>query len=211
MLDFLWQAKMPMRNSDPRRCLKSATSLLASLLLSGCISASPRAMYELSKFDPFTADPRGIAVAVQTDRNLRLRTGDVILQVALDSPDKAYTFDETFLLALTEGATDPRFTAKVERNDHIIVAAFAEADIARYEWAQSRARAAKAAGKSASKGSLTVGVRGGCRADGPLDDGTRIRTYMRTGSESGYFPLTGDMALKAMLGAGTLAGIPPCA
>ena len=212
MLDFLRLTKLPVQNRDPRRCcLKSAAGLGIALLLSGCISASPRAMYELSRFDPFAADPRGIAVAVQADRTLRLRTGDVILQVVLDSPDKAYAFDETFVLAITERSADPQFTARLEDSQHIIAAAFADADIARYQWVQSRARAAKAAGKTMGKGSLTIRVRGGCRTGGPLGEGAQIRIYMRTGSQSGYFPLTGNVALKDMLGARTFAGIPPCA
>lgn len=184
--------------------------LLLATGLSACMSLGPRAIYELSRFDPFTADPAGIAVAVRTDKALHLKDGDVVMRVARPDADPAKAFDETFRLAIWQTAADPKLGAAMPPSDHIIAARFADADLARYREVQAKARAARAQPGGKGRGTLSVTVTGGCRS-GPLE-GRRITvaTFMRTQAAGGFFPLTGAMDLADMLGGKPVGGIPSC-
>ncbi|WP_157384395.1 hypothetical protein [Nitratireductor soli] len=184
-----------------------ACILLGAAMLSACMATNPHALHQLSRFDPFKADPRHVAIAVKTDRNLWLRRGDVELRIALAAGGKAEAFDETFVLAIADSAAGAGFSAPVEPGDHVLTAMVAPEDRARFETVQHRARAAKTAN---GKGTLGVTVRGGCRS-GPLDTETlSVRSYMRTEAGGEFFPLTGEIGLQKMLGGKSLAGIPPC-
>ncbi|EKF19136.1 hypothetical protein [Nitratireductor pacificus] len=184
-----------------------AAALLCAMTLSGCMATSPRALYALSTFDPLTADPRDVAVAVRTDRNLLLRHGDVELRMALAADD---TFDETFVLAVSGVGANQRFEQPVAPGNHVLMAAIAPEDRARFERIQRRAREARAAGTTKGRGTLSVAIRGGCR-NGPLDAGSvSARSYMRTAAGGSFFPLTGEIGLREMLGAEAVAAIPSC-
>ncbi|MCR4268135.1 hypothetical protein [Nitratireductor sp. ZSWI3] len=183
---------------------------VVQIALTGCLGAGPRSMLELSNFDPFRADPRGIAVAVKTDRHLHLVTGDVRLRVAFASPDAARRFDESFILAVSKGRTDSGFPDKLATSEHLITARIADADIARYEAVQKRARAVSGADRPDEEGTLAVSMEGGCRT-GPVDErAVTLRTYLRARADGAYFPLTGTMSLEKTFGSKSVAGIPPC-
>lgn len=184
--------------------------LFGAAMLSACMATSPRALYELSGFDPFKADPRHVAIAVKTDRNLQLQRGDVELRIALSAEDEVQAFDETFVLAVSDSAAGARFSQPVQPEEHVLVAAVAPEDRARFEATQQRVRMARAAKTADGKGTLSVTVKGGCR-NGPLDAETlSVRSYMRTRAGGDFFPLTGEIKLQKMLGGKSLAGIAPC-
>ena len=181
--------------------------LLGAAMLSACMATSPRALYELSTFDPFRADPDHVAIAVKTSRNLLLQRGDLELRIAFAAEDETHAFDETFVLAVTDGSTGVTLNQKIKPEDHVLTATIAPEDKARFETTQRRALGADS---KDGEGTLSVTVKGGCRT-GSLDAETLfVRSYMRTKAGGSFFPLTGEIELKELLGGKSPAGIPPC-
>ena len=107
------------------------------------MTANPRTLYELSRFDPLNADPADIAVAVKTDRKLHLRQGDVVLRLALDSDDKSRAFDERFVLSITRDTGTANLAGSLKETEHVLSAAVAAGDRERFRAVQARARKAR--------------------------------------------------------------------
>ncbi|WP_187968744.1 hypothetical protein [Aquibium microcysteis] len=178
--------------------------------LSGCSSLSPGAAVNLAGFDPFSADPAALAVAVRSTRALRLRTGDVSLRIALAADDPAEAFDETLRLAIVEGADVAGIPVEPERRERVHVASVAKEDRARLAAIQARVRAYKARAEPRGRGTLAIGVSGGCR-DGELDaESARLATFMRTDEGRPFFPLTREQPLMKALEGVPLDHLPPC-
>lgn len=183
-----------------KRTVTSLAGVFCAAALSACVSGNPRTLYELSKFDPLSADPAGIAVAVKTDRKLHLRQGDVMLRMALASEDKNRAFDESFVLTVIGDKEPAGFGQALKPNEHVLSAAIAAEDRQRFRAAQARARAARAEDATEGKGSISVSINGGCTS-GPLDlKDTTVRSYMRTQAGGRFFPLTGEMKITEVLG-----------
>ncbi len=185
--------------------------LLSCLLLgaSGCASIAPSAISRLAAFDPLSAEPEKIAVAAIMPKFLRLRDGDVSLDLKIDAADPDYRMEEKFLLNTSEGTPPPGLPA-ISAEQSVQVVRIAPADIKRLEEAQQRARDYKKNSTENGKGSLMANVSGGCRTapipDGPLP----LQLLMTTGGDSGFFPLTRQVDLRKMLGDDTVSKIPEC-
>jgi hypothetical protein len=74
---------------------------------------------------------------------------------------------------------------------------------------QARARAAKAKGTGRGNGMVSVGIQGACRT-APIPRDVTVRTFMRTEAKGEFFPLTGEIGVRSMLGDKGLAQIPAC-
>lgn len=66
-------------------------------LVSACSAIPVRSMIELSRFDPMTADPKGIAVAVELSDGLSARPGKTVMTLSAEGPG-AQTLSEAFVL-----------------------------------------------------------------------------------------------------------------
>lgn len=195
-----------------QRTAASLAGVFGAVALSACVSGNPRTLYELSQFDPLSADPAGIAVAVKTDRKLYLRQGDVMLRMALASEDSDRAFDERFVLTVIEDREPSGFSQTLKADEHVLSAAIAAEDRKRFRATQARARAARADNATEGKGSISVSINGGCTS-GPLDlKETTVRSYMRTQAGGRFFPLTGEMKLAEVFrqAKAPVAGIPSC-
>lgn len=178
--------------------------------LAGCTSLSPGAAVNLAGFDPFSADPAALAIAVRSTKALRLRTGDVSLRIALAADDPAEAFDETLRLAIVDGAGVAGIPVEPERRERVHVASVAQEDRARLAATQARVRAYKARAKPMGRGTLTISVSGGCR-DGEFDaENARLATFMRTAEGRPFFPLTREQPLAKALAGVPLERLPPC-
>jgi hypothetical protein len=184
------------------RCLMAAMMFT----LGGCASLAPSAVARLASFDPLSADPSAIAIAVRTSDRLRLRTGDVKLRVALQSDDAALAFDERFDLEVMGGDVGSLPGGTLISDEHVLLARVAADDRARLAETQARARATKGKGK----GSIEVSVSGGCRTGDIEPAKLRFSAYMRTEDSGAFFPLTRDVSLARMVGADAVAALPPC-
>ncbi len=191
---------------------KRLLTLLSPLALCACMTANPRALYELSRFDPFNAEPDAIGVAVKTDRNLRVQTGDVELRVALESENPKQAFDERFILSVDGAAAPENLAKELGPHDHVLAAAIAPQDHARFRIAQEKARIARAQNTTKGKGTLSISVSGLCRT-GPLSSAKpTVRNYMRTVANGDFFPLSGEIPLSEVFGKAALSAqeIPAC-
>ncbi len=186
-------------------------TLSAALLafLTGCASVNPVALARLASFDPLSADPAAISVAVVAPKSIRLRDGDATLKLALDAANPKWRFDETIelevaVLAGAEGiAHDPA-------RETLTMARIGEADLARMRAAQQKALAHKATGEGKGKGSISVGVGGGCTI-APLPEGPlAVSIYMRTDPAGDYFQLVGGQDLRKLAGGKLVDNIKPC-
>lgn len=178
--------------------------------LAGCASLSPGAAVNLAGFDPFSADPAALAIAVRSTEALRLRTGDVSLRIAMAPDDPDAAFEETLRLAIVNDATVSGIDVEPERRETVHVALVAPDDRARFAAIQARVRAYREAGKPNGRGTLSIRVSGGCR-DGEIEaESARIATFMRTVEGRPFFPLTRDQPLATMLAGVPLERLPPC-
>jgi hypothetical protein len=182
-----------------------AATAAAVLILSGCASLAPSAVGKLAGFDPLSADPASVAVAVRTDRRLWLRTGDVVLRIALEAEDGGTGFDESFELMVSPDGGDAVAGLAADDDEHVLVARVAPADRARLAETQAKARAARGKGR----GTFEVAVKGGCRT-GAIDPGVAASTYLRTGADETFFALTRNVRLARAIGADAVAAIPDC-
>lgn len=189
--------------------LLAASALTA--WLAACASLSPGAVASLAGFDPFSADPAALAVAVRTTQALRLRTGDVSLRIALATDDPAEAFDETLRLSIVDDPDASGITVEPGRRETVHVATVAPEDRPRLAAIQARARAYEAAGKPKGRGTVAISVSGGCRT-GEIDAGeARLSTYLRTAAGQPFFALTREQPLASALAGVPLERLPPCA
>lgn len=193
---------------SPRATL--AISALATWL-GACASLTPGAVANLAGFDPFSADPASLAVAVRTTKALRLRTGDVSLRIALAAVNPAEAFDETLRLRIVDDPDASGIDAKPGRGESVHVATVAPEDRERLAAIQARVRDYKAAGRPTGLGTLAISVSGGCRT-GEIDAGeATLSTYMRTAADQPFFALTREQPLAKALGGVPLDRLPRCA
>ncbi|MBO6717233.1 MAG: hypothetical protein JJ913_04670 [Rhizobiaceae bacterium] len=176
----------------------------ALFLLGGCASLAPAAVGKLATFDPLSAEPGSVAVAVKTDERLVLRTGDVVMRITLKPRGAEPGFDEAFDLEVLAAAEAPAI--QTGPHEHVLVARVAPVDHARLASTQQRARAARGQGR----GAFSVAIRGACRS-GDVDPADLVvSTYLRTTPGEPYFPLTREIRLARAIGADAVAAIPPC-
>jgi hypothetical protein len=194
--------------SRPRLPFLAVPALAA--WLAACTSLSPGAVARLAGFDPFSADPAALAVAVRTTQSLRLRTGDVSLRIALAADDPGEAFDETLRLSIVDDPDATGIVVEPDRRERVHVATVAPEDRARLATIQARVRAYKAAGRPKGRGTLAISISGGCRS-GEIDAGdARLSTYMRTAANQPFFPLTREQPLAKALAGVPLERLPSC-
>lgn len=183
-------------------------ALAAAFGLAGCASLAPGAAGKLAGLDPLSADPAALSLAAVMPVPTRLRSGDVVMTITLSAPAPHGPIDEAFALDVAAGAEAQGVTVNAE-TERLQVLKIAPADVERLRAAQARARAAKAAGVGA-KGSLTVGIRGGC-LDGPLGQGPLIAAvFMRAAPGEDYFAMLKPVDLRRLAGEEAIAKLPAC-
>ncbi len=188
------------------RATLSCLAAAIGLSLGGCASLAPSAVANLSSFDPLSADPSSIAVAVRTTDRLQLRTGDVGLRLAFDSTDTTLAFDEKFELEIVAGDTNSLPGRTLSEGEHVQLAMVAADDRSRLAETQAKACAARGKGN----GSLELAVSGGCRTGVIEPAKLTFQAYMRTENGGDFFPLTRDTSLAGVLGLEAVAALPLC-
>ena len=93
----------------------------------------------------------------------------------------------------------------------VTMARVPRADFERLSVAQKRGRAFRESGRKDGKGSLSIGVQGGCHA-GPLPEGELpVSIYIRTEPRVDYLPVLSGVDLRQVEEGAVAARIRPCA
>ncbi|UUP17485.1 hypothetical protein [Nitratireductor thuwali] len=192
-----------------RRAACAVLILALSLPAGACMAPGPQSPLELSRFDPFAADPAAVSAAIVLDRALHLRRGDIVMRVSLDSREPGLSFDETFVLALNGHSAGQLPGLAVAPNQHVQIAAIAKEDHARFQRVQQKARLAQEQRVSAGEGSLSITISGACRT-GPIGHAATARAYLRTAATSRYVPLTDQIELGRVLDGAAQGSIARC-
>ncbi|PLP60119.1 hypothetical protein CYK37_08120 [Mesorhizobium loti] len=182
---------------------------VATLTVVGCASIAPSALLKLAAFDPLSADPKVLGIAAVMPAAIKLRTGDVVLELALKAPAPYGPVHEVVPLEIADGdkalgvVASPSF-------EHIQQARVATADVERLSAALAKARSYRATGQRDGKGSISVTIRGGCRA-GAIDSGSlKAAIYMRLKPDEKFFPVTTAIDLRKLLGDEAVGRLSPC-
>ena len=187
------------------RCLP----VLPALLLAGCASLNPVTLAKLARLDMLEADPGAIVVAAVAPTSIRLSTGDVKLTLKLDSDDPDWVINEVVLLevAALTGADQVSHDLQTQ---NVTMARVPQDDLERLANAQKKARAFKTAGRKDGKGSLSVGVSGGC-IQGALPDGPlEVSIYLKTERGGEFLPVINALDLRKIDNGALVAKILPC-
>jgi hypothetical protein len=191
------------------RSLKFAgPALLAGL--SACASVNPMAMAKLVALDPLTADPAQISAAARLPQSLKLRNGDLVLRIKIDSKDSGIKLDETFALDVRDGKRGDAGTISAEPGERLQLAKVAQADLPRLGAVQAKAKAHKAKSQQNGEGSMSISIQGGCKTAEPDAGALPISIYLSTDAESGFYPVISEMDLRKQFGNDLIASIVPC-
>lgn len=183
--------------------------LVATLAVAGCASIAPSALLKLASFDPLSADPKVLAIAAVMPAALKLRNGDVVLDFSLQAPAPYGPVREVIPLEIIDGDRAPGIAASPSF-EHIQQARVKDQDVERLAAGLAKARAYRETGERGGKGSISVTIKGGCRA-GVIHDGVLAAAiYMRVKPGEKFFPLTTEIDLRKMLGNDAIARLPAC-
>lgn len=172
----------------------------ASLVLAACSAIVPSTAARLASFDPLTADPAAIELAVILPPGLAVSPGSATLELSADRG--AQHRSGTFRMA-DHAAPDIAVPAGATARGFVI----AEADVARMRALQTEIAGWKATG--AAKGSLGLGIGGCAIGEGPAPDATGS-VLIRVRKNGPFLPLIADGRLVDLLGPEVLAAIKPC-
>ena len=158
--------------------------LFAALLI-GCSSLDPAGLVALSRFDPMTAPPADMTVAVGVPDALDLRDGDAVFTVAYQPADPATPpVNSAYPLVIAPGKDGPRAPRDGET---IYLARFAPDSAEDLAALQAEIGQARNSGEDGS-GSISVAVEGGCLSD-PGIEALPVYLWLRTEPEGAFAPL----------------------
>ncbi|QAZ43770.1 hypothetical protein [Mesorhizobium sp. Pch-S] len=183
--------------------------LVAALAVAGCASVAPSALFKLAALDPLSADPEVLAIAAVMPAALKLRTGDVVLDFSLQVSAPAGSVHEVVPLEIVDGGKTPGVVASPSF-EHIQQARVAAKDVDRLAAGLAKARAYRETGRRDGKGSISVTIKGGCRAGATRDGSLTAAIYMRVKPGEKFFPLTTAINLRELLGNDAIARLPAC-
>jgi hypothetical protein len=192
----------------PRARQFAGLGLVASLC--ACASVNPMAMAKLAALDPLSADAAQISAAARLPDSLKLRNGDLVLRIKIDSKDSGMRLDERFLLDVRDGKPGDAGTISTLPGERLQLAKVAEADLPRLSAVQAKAKAHKAKAQHKGEGSLSISIEGGCKTAEPSTGALPISIYLSTEVESGYYPVISNMDLRKQFGNDLIAKIEPC-
>ncbi len=184
-------------------------SLIFALVTTGCASIMPSALLKLAAMDPLAADPAVLSIAAVMPAALKLRTGDVFLELSLNAPAPYGPVHEVVPLEIVDGGRMPGIVAS-PRFEHVQQARVATADVERLSAALAKARAYRATGARDGKGSISVTIRGGCRAGAISGGSLTAAIYMRLKPDEKVFPVTTALDLRKLLGDEAVGRLPAC-
>lgn len=178
--------------------LAPAAITALAIALSGCTSVVPSTLVRLSFLDPFTADPAGFAVALETDDGLDLLPDTAVLIFdAVHSPSGKVWHEE---LPLTEDrSVDGRVTYRISP-DGVDRLRVAQAEI--IQWKDT----------SDGNGTLRINVTAdGCRVVGAqVQDDPRVSVFMQLAQDAPMRPLVRNGPLLDIFEVDELAELPQC-
>jgi len=189
--------------------ISRACLFVVTLSVSGCASVTPSALLKLAAMDPLSADPKVLAIAAVMPAALKLRTGDVVLDISLQAPAPFGPVHETVLLEIVDGDKAPGVAASPSF-EHIQQARVAGKDVERLAAGLAKARAYRETGQRGGKGSISVTIKGGCRAGAVHDGPLTAAIYMRLKPGERFFPVTTAIDLRALFGKDGIARFPVC-
>lgn len=153
-----------------------ALALSAATMLSACVSMSPSDSKELAGFNPLSADPATTSFVADLPGFLQLRDGDV--EVRLAAADGS--FDERFALTIREPAGFAAGHKGAAGGRRLLTATVRRADLARFRFAQERARKLR---DRHVKGMLSVSITGGCRTAQPAADPQVANLFIQSSAD----------------------------
>lgn len=164
-----------------------AFALLALTLAASCSAVSRPDPSFAAPFDPLTAEPENIAVAIGVPESFQLRSGDARLSLSFAGGGAANVtrLEETVALDILPGV---RGGPKGDKGEQVYVLQIAAGDLGRLERAQAEILKLKAGGGD-GLGSISVEVSGGCFT-GPVPATLPVSSWLRTDPLQGFVRLS---------------------
>lgn len=186
-------------------------ALLLSTSLMACSTVPPSSMAQLALLNPLTMKPAEIRVVVTFPDGIRLKQGDVVMDVAWKNAESGEEIKRHFAMELVTGnAAAPQIGRMLRPDERLYLLMLGQADSEQFRSMQDQVMAQQNAGATGS-GSLTVGFAGGCTADPAIRTGpVKTSVLLRPDAESGYIPVFADMDLMGVLRGAGLSEVPAC-
>ncbi|HEV2506456.1 MAG TPA: hypothetical protein VGV39_25505 [Mesorhizobium sp.] len=191
------------------KCVLRICVFTVALAVAGCASVAPSALFKLAALDPLSADPKVLAIAAVMPAALKLRTGDVVLDFSFQAPALDGSVHEVVPLEIVDGDKAPGVVASPSF-EHIQQARVAAKDVERLAAGLAKARVYREAGRRDGKGSISVTIKGGCRAGAIHGGSLTAAIYMRVKPGEKFFPLTTAIDLRELLGNDAIVRLPAC-
>lgn len=194
-----------------RAFLGPVTAVTLGLSLMACSTVPPSSMAQLALLNPLTMSPADIRVVVTFPDGIRLKQGDVVMDVVWKNQDTGTETRRHFALELVTGnAAAPQIGRMLRADERLYLLMLNQADAEAFQGMQAEVMKARNPGASGT-GSLSVGFAGGCTADPALKAGpVKTSVLLRPDAASGYIPVFADMDLMAVLRSAGLQEVPAC-
>ena len=169
------------------------SAIMMLVLLSACSHVPLMSMAKLSRFDPMTADPAHLRVAVKSPAWLRVPKGGAVMKIGAKVPaHPEETIDETFeLIEHPQHDLPAKLADEVAGAEHVAVYRLNPDDLPRLYAAKNEIRHLQQTHAGKVKGHLTVDATG-ClaktAASGQMHE-ARVTIYFKTSPTEAFFPL----------------------
>ncbi|MDE2445374.1 MAG: hypothetical protein KGO94_04290 [Alphaproteobacteria bacterium] len=165
---------------------KSFLSVLAIFCVAGCTTVPLSSMVKLSSVDMGSTAPEAIRVAYITPHVLRVKQGDLFMNLRLKSNDGAYDIQKKLDLLLDETPPPPNVFASKGPEEDVHILKLRPEDVVLFRNLQKGVNEAKAAGR---KGSLEINFGSKACAEKPIIGPVMISAFIKTSELSDYILL----------------------
>ena len=168
--------------------IRSLPLVALVLLLSGCLSVTPRGLVEMAGFDPLHMNPAELGAGLGVPDTIRLVDGDAMISMSYQvRGEPTPRVNERFLLELSD-STEVSGTPLPGKGERIYVGRLSRLDAIRMKDVQQRILRYRSEGL-AGQGSFSVSLRGGCTT-APQLASLPFRTFVKTRPDAAYVETT---------------------
>ncbi len=187
-----------------------AALLILTCILAGCSSIPLMSMVKLSQFDPLTADPNLIRIAIRTTKVVDLQKGDVKMNLGYVADDNSLVIDDLYLVEVRHNSIlSKTLIDGLEEHEAVTVMHLSSSDAKQMRQTQKLIAQRKADDLEGS-GSFGVSINSSClHSDLPQDE-MLVDIFLQTDPNEDYFAISEDLDLFQQEGIEDLKQWPKC-